>query len=63
MTFIRTIIQYLSVNGTVAKAALFDQPPFNQQYDDGIMGIFSNDEGSVSRVLQIVDHIHQNAIA
>ncbi|MDA9214198.1 hypothetical protein N9P12_03325 [Bacteroidia bacterium] len=63
MTFIRTIIEYLSVNGTVAKAALFDQPPFNQQYDDGIMGIFSNDEGSVSRVLQIVDHIHQNAIA
>jgi type I restriction enzyme R subunit len=62
MTFIRTIIEYLAVNGSIEKSALVDQPPFNQHYEDGIFGIFS-DESTVTRVLQVVDRIHQNAIA
>ena len=60
MTFVRTIIEYMSKNGTVEKKALFDQPPFNQQYDDGIMGMFSN-EGDVMKIINIVDYINGNA--
>ena len=62
MTFVRTIIDYMSVNGTVEKAALFDQPPFNQQYDDGIWGMFSN-EGDVSKIINIISRVNANAIA
>ena len=62
MTFVRTIIEYMSKNGTVAKSALFDQPPFNQQYDDGIMGMFSN-EGDVMKIINIIDYINGNATA
>ncbi len=62
MTFIRTIIEYMAVNGTIVKSALVDQPPFNQHYEDGIFGMLS-DESSVARELQVVDRIHQNAIA
>ena len=62
MTFVRTIIEYMAVNGTIEKSALVDQPPFNQHFEDGIFGMFS-DESSVARVLQVVDRIHQNAIA
>jgi len=62
MTFVRTIIEYMSANGTVDKSALFEQPPFNQKYDDGIMGMFGN-EGDVMKIINIIDNISNNAIA
>ena len=59
MTFVRTIINYMSFNGGVEKTALFDQPPFNQQYDDGIMGMFSNE----GQIMKIINSINGNAVA
>ena len=62
MTFVRTIIEYMSKNGTVAKSTLFDQPLFIQQYDVGIMSMFSN-EGDVMKIINIIDYINSNATA
>jgi type I restriction enzyme R subunit len=62
MTFVRTIIEYMSKNGSVDKAALVDQPPFNQHFDDGIFSMFSN-EGDVMKIINIIDYINSNATA
>ena len=38
MTFINTIISYLSKNGTIDKAMLYE-PPFTDLNDQGISGV------------------------
>jgi len=39
MTFINTIISYLTKNGTIDKKMLFE-PPFTDQHDQGLFGGF-----------------------
>jgi len=39
-----------------------DQSPFNQQFDDGIFSMFSN-EGDVMKIINIIDYINGNASA
>ena len=60
MTFINTIISYLSKNGTIDKSMLYE-PPFTDQNDQGIDGVF--DIEKKEKVVKIIDQINYNAIA
>ena len=59
MTFIDTIVTYLTHNGTIDKAMLFE-PPFTDQSDQGIMGVFT-DDAEVRSIIRILDGINANA--
>ena len=60
MTFINTIISYLTKNGTIDKAMLY-QPPFTDLNDQGLSGVFEEDAVLV-KVVKIIDEINENAI-
>jgi len=60
MTFIKTIISYLTKNGTIDKSMLYDSP-FKDINHGGIDGVFG-DEAVKFRVLSIIDRINQNAV-
>ena len=59
MTFIKTIISYLSKNGTIDKSMLYE-PPFTDLNDQGISGVFDNDADLV-KIVRIIDLINGNA--
>ena len=60
MTFIKTIISYLSKNGTIDKSMLYEAP-FTDLNDQGISGIFENDADLI-KVVKIIDLINENAV-
>ena len=60
MTFINTIILYLSKNGTIDKSMLYE-PPFNDLNDQGISGVFDEDT-DLLKVFSIIDEINENAL-
>ena len=60
MTFVNTIISYLSKNGTIDKS-MFYESPFTDQNDQGIDGVF--DIEKKRKVVSIIDQINYNAIA
>ena len=60
MTFINTIISYLSKNGTIDKAMLFESP-FTDLNDQGLSGVFDED-AILAKVVRIIDEINENAI-
>ena len=59
MTFINSIISYLTRNGMIDKGMLYD-PPFTHIHDQGIAGVF--DDIGKNKVLQLIDGINQNAL-
>ncbi|MDF2456214.1 MAG: Type site-specific deoxyribonuclease [Cytophagaceae bacterium] len=59
ITFLNTIISYLTKNGTIDKAMLVESP-FNDRHDQGIFGVFE-DEAQVEKVISIIDRINENA--
>lgn len=59
MTFIKTIISYLTKNGVIDKGMLFESP-FTELNDQGLMGVFKN-EADVVRIVRIIDGINENA--
>ncbi|HKK81749.1 MAG TPA: type I restriction-modification enzyme R subunit C-terminal domain-containing protein, partial [Prolixibacteraceae bacterium] len=59
ITFINTIISYLTKNGTINKEILFE-PPFTNLNDQGITGIFT-DEAQVTKIISIIDQVNDNA--
>jgi type I restriction enzyme, R subunit len=59
MTFINNIISYLTKNGMIDKAMLF-QPPFTNIHQDGLIGIF--DDASAKKVISLVDEVNSNAL-
>ena len=59
MTFIKTIISYLSKNGTIDKSMLYESP-FTDLNDQGLSGVFDNDS-DVIKVVRIIDLINGNA--
>lgn len=59
MTFVKTIISYLSKNGTIDKRLLYE-PPFTDLNDQGISGVFEND-ADVIKVVKIINVINNNA--
>jgi len=58
--FINTIIDYLSVNGTIDKSMLFEKPFTDIDYR-GISGVFSNEE--TVKVIRIIDQINTASIS
>lgn len=59
MTFLRTIIDYLKVNGVMDKKVLFE-PPFTDLNDQGLLGVF-DDDSQAMKVISILDRINKNA--
>lgn len=57
MTFIKKIINFLTKNGRIEKAMLFE-PPFTEQHQDGVIGIF--DDAQATRIISIVDEVNKN---
>ncbi len=58
MTFINCIISYLSSNGTIDKAMLFEAP-FTNIHHQGLFGVF--DDAAASKVIKLLDGVNQNA--
>ncbi|MEJ8606556.1 DEAD/DEAH box helicase family protein [Riemerella anatipestifer] len=59
MLFVEKIIHYLNKNGILDKQML-TQPPFNDQYDNGILGVFE-EKTQVMKIIGLVDEISKNA--
>jgi len=59
MTFINTIITYLTKNGTIDKAMLFE-PPFTSIHDQGLLGVFK--EANATKVINLLDRVNRNAL-
>ena len=59
MTFINTIISYLTKNGTIDKTMLY-QSPFTEVNDQGLSGVFEKDADLI-RIIKVIDKINQNA--
>lgn len=57
--FINTIIDYLTVNGTIEKKMLFDKP-FTDINDEGLAGVFEME--TAGAIVKIVDGINRNAV-
>lgn len=60
ITFINSIITFLTRNGVIDKAMLFE-PPFTDINDQGITGVF--DDVQVVKIIKIIDSVNQNATA
>ena len=58
MTFINTIITYLTQNGTIDKKMLFE-PPFTDVNDQGLLGVF--DDAEAIKIIGIIDEINGRA--
>ena len=56
--FIQTIIDYLNTNGVIDKSLLFEAP-FNYVHDDGLTGVFQDNEAL--EIIQIISKINENA--
>ena len=59
MTFVNTIISFLTKNGTIDKSLLYE-PPFTDQHDQGISGVFEKDS-DVIQIVKIIDLVNANA--
>jgi len=59
MTFVKTIISYLTKNGTIDKSMLYE-PPFTDLNDQGISGVF-DDDADLIKIVKIIDFINGNA--
>jgi type I restriction enzyme, R subunit len=59
LNFIQTIISYLTKNGTVDPAMLFESP-FTDINDQGLIGVF--DDGASHKIVSIVEKINENAV-
>ena len=59
ITFIDTIISYLTTNGVIDKSMLFE-PPFTDVNDQGITGIF--DDADVVKIVSLIDRVNNNTI-
>lgn len=59
MTFINSIITYLTKNGMIDKNRLF-KPPFTNIHDQGLFGVF--DDAEVGTVIRLIDQVNGNAV-
>jgi type I restriction enzyme R subunit len=60
MTFMKNIISFLEINGTIDKSMLFE-PPFTDINDQGLLGVF--DDAEAVKVIRIIETINKNAEA
>ena len=59
MTFINTIIAYLTKNGMIDIHMLFESP-FTNIHDQGLLGVF--DEAAATKVIKLIDLVNGNAL-
>jgi len=59
MTFINSIISYLTSNGTIDKKMLFEAP-FTHIHDQGLFGVF--DDTVAVKVIKLIDGVNRNAL-
>jgi type I restriction enzyme R subunit len=59
ITFIQKIISYLNQKGVIEKQ-LLTQSPFNEQHDQGIFGIFP-EEDKFEAIIRVINQVNQNA--
>jgi len=59
MTFINSIISYLTKNGMIDKEMLFT-PPFTNQHQDGLVGVF--DDAAAMKVIKLIEKVNGNAL-
>jgi type I restriction enzyme R subunit len=57
MTFMNTIISFLTKNGVIAKDMLFESP-FTDVHDQGLLGVF--DDAAAMNVIRLIDRINLN---
>lgn len=57
--FVQKIIDYLNKNGVLEKEML-TQPPFTDQSDQGILGVFE-DQSTAMRIVKLIDELDRNA--
>lgn len=57
--FMDTIIQYLSVNGTIDPGALFS-PPFSDISPNGLIAVFNEEQSS--EIVSLLDRVNRNAV-
>ena len=60
ITFMQKIITYLNQNGVIDKQ-LLTRSPFNDQHDNGIFGIFPEDEKAL-QIISIINEVNSNAM-
>ena len=60
ITFVNKIIEYVSKNGYLDKQLLTKQP-FNQLDDNGIIGVFKDNEPIIRSLVQKIDSLNDNA--
>lgn len=61
ITFVKTIIDYLNKNG-VLDTKMLTQSPFNAQNDNGIIGVFQDDDDKILKITHLIKIINQNAL-
>ncbi|MFD2514209.1 DEAD/DEAH box helicase family protein [Pontibacter locisalis] len=59
ITFVNRLIDFLTINGTIDKAMLFE-PPFTEINHEGVAGVF-REETQVVKLFGIIDEINRNA--
>jgi len=59
MTFINTLIDYLTKNGVIDKAMLFESP-FTYAHQGGLSGIF--DDAHASQVIHLIDYMQAQTL-
>ena len=59
ITFIQKIINYLNQNGIIEKQ-LLTQSPFNEQHDQGVFGIFP-EEDKFETIIKVINQVNLNA--
>ena len=59
ITFIQKIITYLSQKGVLEKQ-LLTQSPFNEQHDQGLLGVFP-EEDKIIKIISIIETVNKNA--
>lgn len=57
--FVDTIIQYLTINGTIDANALFE-PPFTEISSNGLIDVFNNEQSA--EIVNMVAQINKNAL-
>ncbi|MBP9849307.1 MAG: DEAD/DEAH box helicase family protein [Flavobacterium sp.] len=60
ITFVQKIIDYLNINGVLEKQML-TQSPFTDQNDEGIMGVFNDEDNKIFKVIQLIEEVNRNA--
>lgn len=61
ITFVNTIIDYLNKNG-ILDTKMLTQSPFNTQNDNGIIGIFQDEDEKIHKIIHLLKVVNQNAL-